>query len=261
MTQNIRMDAGSPDGSPDSWGLRAPVLSQMIDHVCPDVLCVQEMLFHQQQAILDGLGAGYTMIGYGRGGGSHDEYSAIFVNDRRFRIEEWDQFWLSDTPETIASATWGNICTRIAVWARLTDLHGGDGVIIANTHTDNYAPEARLKAAPLIGNRLLSAAGGDPVVLCGDFNAPAGRCAEFDAMTRPFALRDAWVVAERRDTPEYGTFVDYREPVAGGDRIDWILVSTGVVVDAMALQPFRVNGVWPSDHIPAIATIRATTSQ
>ncbi|MFT8593577.1 MAG: endonuclease/exonuclease/phosphatase family protein [Bifidobacterium sp.] len=255
MTQNIRMDADSPSDSPDNWGRREPVLTRLIHHVRPDILCTQELLFHQRDAVRRGLGRDYEMIGYGREGGSKGEHSAIFINSCRYRVDAWDQFWLSDTPDVIASSTWGNVCTRIAVWARLRDVETADTFIVANTHTDNVSELARISSMKLIGERLKAASKGLPIVLCGDFNEAAGRSAEFEAMAGPFGFKDAWSIAQRHDSPEYGSFVDYRAPVEGGDRIDWILVSSDVLVHSMSVYPFQVNGAWASDHIPAIVSV------
>lgn len=255
MTQNIRMDAQSPLSSPDNWDRRSPVLTQLIESVLPDVLCVQEMLFHQKTAIDTALGKDYSMIGYGREGGSRGEYSAIFVNNHRFQIEQWDQFWLSDFPETIASSTWGNSCTRIAVWTLLTDVTNGSKCVVANTHTDNISEKARVLSMKLIAKRLGAASKGLPIILCGDFNDDAGHSAEFDAITSLSGLQDSWVTAQQHDSAAYGSFVDYKDPVENGERIDWILVSPQVKVLSAALYPFQLHGTWASDHIPMIATI------
>lgn len=60
----------------------------------------------------------------------------------------WDQFWLSDTPDAIGSATWGNSVTRIVVRARLRDLVSGEESAMINTHFDHQSEPARIKSAP-----------------------------------------------------------------------------------------------------------------
>jgi hypothetical protein len=52
-------------------------------------------------------------IGLGRPGGSHDEFAAVFFRRARLVPLEYDHFWLSDTPDVIGSATWGN---RTVAW-------------------------------------------------------------------------------------------------------------------------------------------------
>jgi hypothetical protein len=62
--------------------------------------------------MLDDLGErapGYAEIGGGREDGvAKGEYAAILVKADRFTIQASGTFWLSDTPEVLASSTWGN---------------------------------------------------------------------------------------------------------------------------------------------------------
>ena len=69
-------------------------------------------------------------------------------------------------------------------------------------------------------------------------------------------LRDAWSVAGSRLTPEWGTHPDYRAPRMGASRIDWIAVTSGVEVRRAAINARRVDGEWPSDHLPVQVEIR-----
>ena len=142
MSANIRYDrSGSGDtvpGDPDHWPDRRPLLIELLEREQPTLLGIQEALYGQLTAVEEALQR-HRSIGYGREGGSGGEHSAIFYDTTRLEVLEWDQFWLSDTPELIGSATWGNTVTRIVVRARMRDLASGTEFAMINTHFDTRA--------------------------------------------------------------------------------------------------------------------------
>lgn len=253
MTFNIRMDNPTADQSgPDWWPTRKPALRRLLALEQPTVVGIQEGQFHQLDTIRAALPR-HELIGYGRRGGSADEFSAILVDQRRFDILEWDQFWLSDTPELIGSTSWGNSVTRIVTWARLRDRNTRREFVHVNTHFDHESENARVKSATVIA-KLRARFGSVPVLVTGDFNSPADSPAH-RTLTGPGAYADTWVDARRRLTPAWGTFPAYKEPVRGGDRIDWVLAGPGVIVHSAGINTFTDSGVWPSDHAPVQALV------
>ena len=70
------------------------------------------------------------------------------------------------------------------------------------------------------------------------------------------AFRDSWTAAQQRLTPEYGTFPNYKDPVIGESRIDWIAVTPDIQVAEAAVNTFRLDDRYPSDHAPIQATVR-----
>lgn len=252
MTFNIRLDVeGTPPTDPDSWRRRRPAVSALLRTEQPTLLGVQEAEFHQIPAITDAL-PNHQLVGYGRDGGSRGEFSALFFDRRRFELRGWDQFWLSDTPEVIGSATWGNKVTRVVVWARLRDKRTGHELVHINTHFDHQSENARARSAEVIAG-LRRRFGSLPVLVTGDFNAEAHDSVAYATLTRTYA--DSWAVAARRLTPGYGTFPDYGEPNAGAKRIDWVLTSRRVRVHEAAINTSRPQGIWPSDHTPVQALV------
>ncbi|WP_316290133.1 endonuclease/exonuclease/phosphatase family protein [Clavibacter michiganensis] len=221
----------------------------------PTVLGVQEALSAQLPAIARAL-PHHRMLGYGRDGGSGGEYSAIFYDERRLDVVAWDQFWLSDLPELIGSRSWGCSTTRIATWARFRDRRSGAEFVHLNTHLDHESELARVKSADLITERLQEVASGAPVVVTGDFNAPAEESAAYDILTRDAGLADTWTTAAHHATPGIGTFTAYGDPVPEGERIDWILAGSGVEVVDSAINPYTFEGRSPSDHAAVQALVR-----
>lgn len=254
MSFNIRMhDEDADPGDPDYWPRRRPALTRLLRREQPGLLGVQEAEFDQIPAIEAALPE-HRMVGYGRQGGSRDEYSAIFYDAGRFTVRAWDQVWLSDTPTVIGSTSWGNEVTRIVTWARLADRRTGGELVHVNTHFDHKSEPARVRSAAAVVE-LTEEFAGLPVLVTGDFNSPAGDSGAYRRLVTDGPFTDSWRSARRRLTPEWGTFPNYEAPVVGEDRIDWVLTRGDVQVAAAGINAHPQQGVWPSDHAPVQALL------
>lgn len=254
MSFNIRADLDVPAGHPDHWPDREPLVSRLLELELPTVLGVQEALFHQLRAIEDGLPQRYRTIGHGREGGSRGELCPIFYDPARVRLQAWEQWWLSETPEVIGSRSWGNTIPRIAVWARFTELATDRVFTLVNTHLDHESDRAREQSAAMLVQRIRRDA--CPTLVTGDFNTAAERSASWEQLTRLGRLSDTWTSATRRLSPATATFLDYAEAEPDGARIDWILASPGVRVLSAAINTTTFLGRYPSDHAPVQALVR-----
>ncbi|PSK99639.1 endonuclease/exonuclease/phosphatase family metal-dependent hydrolase [Murinocardiopsis flavida] len=252
MSYNIRYD--NPDDA-NTWTERRPALKRLLAEERPTVLGIQEGLYNQVRDIEADLPDRYDWIGLGRQGGSKDEFAAIYYDTGRVAPVAYDHFWLSDTPDVIGSTSWGNEITRMVTWVRFEDRRTGAEFVHVNTHFDHQSENSRRKSAELVRERIGAMGEDVPVVLTGDFNAPAGDSAPFDILTGDGALSDTWDTAAERATPAYGTFNNYEEPVEGGERIDWLLANSGVEVRQAAINPFTHGGLHPSDHLPVHALV------
>lgn len=256
MTFNIRMDANAAPGTPDSWADRRPVLARFLDLERPTLLGVQEALYHQVKQVRDDLPGHYDWIGLGREGGGRGEYMAIYFDARRVEPLDYDHFWLSDTPSVIGSASWGNTVVRMVTWVRFRDARTGREFTHVNTHFDHQSENSRQRSAALVRDRIGGFDPTLPVLLTGDFNTPAGTSESYRILTAEAGLSDTWLTAERRLTPAWGTFPNYRDPVEGANRIDWVLAGDGVTVLRAAINTYRHDGRYPSDHAPVQALVR-----
>lgn len=255
LTQNIRMaDPDAVPGSADYWPDRAGVLADELGVVDADVIGTQEVLFEQIPVLDAALGATHDRLGYGREGGGRGEHNLLHVRRDRFEVLDWDQFWLSEEPQLIGSIGWGAHCPRICVWARVHDTASDTDLILAVTHLDHADDEARRHGAQLLAQRLDADAGDLPIVLMGDFNAAAGESLPWQTLTAA-GFADAHDDADRIVGPDLGTFPDYREPVPGDERIDWIL-TRGMTVECYEALAHRRDGVWASDHTGVLADLR-----
>ncbi|MFD8151085.1 endonuclease/exonuclease/phosphatase family protein [Streptomyces sp. NPDC059720] len=252
MTFNVRF-ATVVDETP-RWSVRRPVMRELLRRERPHLLGTQEGLYRQVRMIEADLGEHYDWIGTGRGGGSKDEFMAVFYDTRRLEPLEFDHFWLSGTPYTIASNTWDADWLRMVTWVRFADLAAGGRQFYAlNTHLDSVSQYARERSARLIGETIAGWDRSLPVVVTGDFNADAHHNRVYDLMLET-GLVDAWDAAASRG-PAYGTHHRYRTPLPGGRRIDWILTSPGVTTHWAGMNTFSLDGTYPSDHLPVQASM------
>ncbi|MBC7267291.1 MAG: endonuclease/exonuclease/phosphatase family protein [Streptomyces sp.] len=251
MSFNLRF---ASTAEPHTWAARRPVTRELLRRERPHVLGTQEGLYQQLRDIEHDLGTSYDWIGTGRAGGSRDEFMAVFYDTRRLAPVEYDHFWLSDTPDVIASNTWGGGSIRMVTWVRFRDLgDGGREFYVLDTHLDNASQYARARAAALVVQRIDGLDPALPLLVTGDFNVPAHRDPVHDTLLAA-GLTDTWDSAAERG-PLYGTFHGYRPLVPDGDRIDWILASPGVTVHRADINTFSVEGQFPSDHLPVQAAL------
>jgi endonuclease/exonuclease/phosphatase family metal-dependent hydrolase len=251
MTFNLRF-AGTSE--PNSWAARRPVMRRLLRREAPTLMGTQEGLYQQLRDIHADLGPHYEWIGTGREGGSHDESTAIFYDTRRLAPLEHDTYWLSDTPRVIGSNTWGGALPRIVTWVRFRDrAAGGREFHVLNTHFDHVGQYARERSAEFLGQKIAEFDPSSPVVVTGDFNAPAHDNQAYDTLLAT-GLVDTWDAAAERGK-QYATFHGYKPLTPDGDRIDWILTSPGVTVHRASINTFAMNGQFPSDHLPVQATV------
>jgi endonuclease/exonuclease/phosphatase family metal-dependent hydrolase len=264
MSFNIRY--GTADDGENSWSNRHQLVKNVIAEQSPDILGTQEALKFQLDELTRELD-GYGLIGVGRDDGRQaGEHSAILYRSARLDEIESGTFWLSDTPEVPGSKSWGNQITRICSWALLTDRASGSRFYVYNVHLDHQSQAARERAVELIAARIGNRSSPDPVILTGDFNAgednPAMRYlrgeierahAASDGAAPSPHLRDTFR-AVHPDSSNVGTFNAFRGDTSG-EKIDAVLVSSEWGVSSAAIVRTSVDGRYPSDHFPVVATI------
>ena len=254
MTYNIRRRMTRlPPRSRDLWSHRKHLLQRVLAVEQPALLGVQEALLDQSTFVQSSLGAGYERVGYGRNANRDGEACPLFYDSERLELVDWTQLAQSNTPDVPGSRSWGNHVPRLVVSAQLRDRATGIGFRVFNTHFDHQSSVARLKSAKML-TRLIGRGAG-PVIVLGDANAGVFS-APYRELTHTAGLVDAWLMPERRLSPDYTTFSNYRPPKVGGKRIDWLLVGGGVEVRAMGINAARFDGAAPSDHEPVQAVLR-----
>jgi endonuclease/exonuclease/phosphatase family metal-dependent hydrolase len=251
MTFNIRTAAGR-DGA-NAWPHRKELVTETIARSDPDILGLQEALAEQ----LDFLEAElpeYRWLGVDRGlngGTGLSEATPIFYRYRAVVPIESGTFWLSRTPDL---PTRGRRASRIVTWARFHHLESGRQVYVFNTHFTLRRGRRQIESARQINERIAALPGGSAVIVMGDFNAVA-ESSETWRVALDEGLRDAWLVAAERQGPAVTANGFGPPPTDREGRIDWILVGGPVAVRTAATVVHSVDGRYPSDHYPVLATL------
>ena len=249
MTYNLRY--ASARGA-NAWPDRLPGMRTLLTDYQPDLIGTQEGVYGQLKDLAGAL-PGYDWLGLGRDGGSRGEFMAIFYRRERFDLLGYDHFWLSDTPEVIASSTWGNTNKRMVTWGHFLDRVTGKEFHLWNTHLDHALQPAREKGARLIRERLAKVPENLPVLLTGDFNADARANPAYDILVSEGGLADTWYAAAERRNEKANSFSGFGELRHEGRRIDWILSRGPMSVRASEVITWRDGNQWPSDHLPVAA--------
>lgn len=246
MSFNLRY--GTADDGENRWEHRRRFVRDTIRVFAPDLLGVQESLSFQSSFVDEAL-PDHDSYGPSRTGpGTDGETCALFWRRDRFEALARDTFWLSPTPEIVASPGWDAALPRICSWVRLRDRRTDDVFVFANTHFDHRGAEARLESAKLLAARFPD----EPILLTGDFNA-GETSAPIEAL-RAAGFVDAFRV-HHPDAGDVGTFTGFRE-APGAEKIDYVFFRGSAEVRSAAIDRSRFLDRWPSDHLPVTATIR-----
>ncbi|SFS13537.1 Metal-dependent hydrolase, endonuclease/exonuclease/phosphatase family [Dyella sp. OK004] len=245
MTFNVRTMAAQ-DG-PNGWDKRRDLFADTIRQMQPDVIGTQELYKQQGDDTVERLPQ-YTWFGRDRFGGHGDEHMGIFYRKDRLKLVESGDFWLSDTPDKVASITWGNVFPRMVNWALFEHLPDHKRFYLLDTHFPyrDQDEDARSRGAREIAAWIAKLPPNVPVIFTGDFNTEP-RSEAHTALTA--SLKDAWDTAPKREGPAK-TFHDFTgKPTV---QIDWILYR-GVQANAIRTITTSKDGRYPSDHFPVQA--------
>ncbi len=258
---NIRFD--NPKDGENAWPNRTEMVGKWIESESPDVIGLQEALRHQINDIKK-VATAYSEYGVGRDDGkSRGEHCTILYLKKRFTLDKKDcgTFWFSDTPEKIASKSWGNEIPRICTWARLIHKKTGKGFYLYNVHYDHQSQSSRIGASNLIIERISNRKqSNEPIILMGDFNAAEKNPAITVFKEEPLKLVDTFRVV-KPDEKMVKTFHGFRGGSFMGGKIDhvFILPKTAEVRSAEIIR-FNKDNRYLSDHYPVRAKLSFTTN-
>lgn len=258
---NIRFD--NPKDGENAWPNRKEMVGKWIESESPDVIGLQEALRHQINDIKK-VATAYSEYGVGRDDGkSRGEHCTILYLKKRFTLDKKDcgTFWFSDTPEKIASKSWGNEIPRICTWARLIHKKTGKGFYLYNVHYDHQSQSSRIGASNLIIERISNRKqSNEPIILMGDFNAAEKNPAITAFKEEPLKLVDTFRVV-KPDEKMVKTFHGFRGGSFMGGKIDhvFILPKTAKVRSAEIVR-FNKDERYLSDHYPVRAKLSFATN-
>lgn len=260
LSFNIRFD--NPKDGENAWPNRKEMVGQWVKSESPDVIGLQEALRHQIDDIKK-VATAYSEYGVGRDDGkSRGEHCTILYLKKRFSLDKSDcgTFWFSDTPEKIASKSWGNEIPRICTWGRFIEKKTDKGFYVYNVHYDHRSQPSRLGASELIIQRISKRKrSNDPIILMGDFNASENNPAIKIFKDEPLNLVDTFRVV-KPDEKMVKTFHGFRGGSFSGGKIDhvFMLPKMGKVSSAEIVR-FNKDKRYLSDHYPVRAKLSFIT--
>jgi len=256
MSLNIRYD--NPDDAPNAWPDRKAFMLSYLQDEAPDILGLQEVLWHQYH-YLDSALSGYESIGVGRSDGAREgEMTPVFFRRNRFTVLNSSTFWLSETPDMPGSRGWGAVLPRIVTWVELEDSSSGQRFFFFNTHYSHMSDSARLMSSGILLNEVRDIAGDMPFVITGDFNMLPDSHA-YDRLTEGGSegalITDSYTISGSAPSGSPYTFNGFSDEEGKG-RIDYIFVSRGAGVVTHETPSPKQGELFISDHWPVKASVK-----
>lgn len=257
MSFNLRYN--EPKDGDNAWPYRIRRVSRTIQEHDPILFGTQEGYYDMLTDLHEELPA-YNWVGLGRFGEHEDEHCAIFYKRDQLEVLEEGHFWLSDTPEIPASKCWDSMFPRMCTWVQFRDINSGKAFVVYNTHLDHRSEAARRNGIKVIWDYICSYKSDDavPLIVIGDMNShPSDPTilylrGELNGEGPNGWLKDAYTALE-------GNVGRTAHDFNGGDDespIDYIFVSPEVELLETIVDRRQVDGGYPSDHYPVIASLR-----
>lgn len=255
---NVRYN--SADDGINIWENRKDWLTHSIRFYQTDLIGTQEVT-HTQLLDMQELLPNCAYVGIGREGDTQGEYSAIFYKKDRFEVVDSNTFWLSETPEVVASKGWDAALPRIVTWALFKDKHSGITFYHFNTHFDHRGKQARIESAALLTEKIKEIAGGSTVLLTGDFNSsPDSEAIDTllkNGLKDPYLSLDSDLVYG----PEYSANGWDAAGRTSENRIDYVFYKGAVQPLRLQILDGQRGQRFISDHFPIIAKVELTDNE
>lgn len=259
MSFNIRFS--TPNDGENAWTHRKESVAHCIAFYDVDIVGLQEAL-HEQVDDLKTAFPDYEIVGVGRlDGKTKGEYSAIMYRKSRFTISESGTFWLSENPEDVGKKGWDAACERIVSWAKIKDKKTKRSFVFANTHFDHVGKIARVESSKLLMSKMKQIAGKLPLIVTGDFNAPASHEAirYMTDTANPDRLVDTRTIAKVKYGPEWSFHGFNKRTIEQRQQsgiIDFIFVRGKIKALRHGIIDGTDNGkTCLSDHHPAFCSL------
>lgn len=261
---NLKRDFGFGLRRSRRWNERKAIAAQFIRESGATIVGVQELLPGMRKDVQDLLSSEYSILGFGRYKGlrpKNDEHSDIIIKNEEVKVNFIKTFWLSKKPEKISRAYLA-IFPRICTAAEVKIERLGCTIRVFNTHLDHISGIARLFGVKVI-LEYISKFNEDhplPTILMGDLNCtPNSRPVKFltdHVLDFPDVhLTDVY----SKFDPETlsNTFHNFTGKIKlKADPIDYIFVSDEFEIVDSRIITDPIEGQYPSDHYPLMATLR-----
>lgn len=256
MTWNIRYN--NPDDGVNAWPHRKDWVAEMIVDSQADIAGFQEVLVGQLKDLQSRLPQ-MDSYGVGRDDGKEaGEFCPIFYRKDRFERVDQSTFWLSPTPDKVASKGWDAALPRIASWIKLKDRQTGVTVCVINTHFDHRGTQARIESAKLLLRQLHEQFADLPVVLVGDLNttpnSPPYKTLTQSDVPADRVYSDTYAHSTQKPEGPNSTWNGFKE-IVPNQRIDFIFTTKSMQATRLQILDNQREGRFPSDHLPVVTRL------
>jgi endonuclease/exonuclease/phosphatase family metal-dependent hydrolase len=254
MTFNIR--AKNMMDIFDRWNSRKEGVFDVITDNAPDVFGLQEPLHGQLEEVQHAFPQYGCYSAGGKDGKDSGESCPIFYRKDRFNLLDSGTFWFSDRPDTPGTKSWGEPVPRFCSWVVLAEKGQNTSFYVYNTHLAWMSQRSRNKSVRLLEKEIAACNSSVPFIIIGDFNMkltnPAVEFLLTGSEENKFPVTDAWL-SVHPDQPNMSTcnFGIWGK----GPQIDHIQLGRNVRAITAEIDDRKVNGSYPSDHFPVIATL------
>lgn len=275
-TYNMRYDNKDDARAGNGWQQRYPVIASLITFHGFDIFGTQECMYHQLEDIRKSL-PGYAFIGVGRDDGKQaGEHSAIFYNEKKFKLLDKGDFWMSAITDR-PNKGWDAVLPRICSWGKFQNIKTGFTFFFFNLHMDHIGVNARAESAKLVLAKVKAMAGDIPAILTGDFNVDQHN-ESYKLIDNSGLLKDAYESAPVKYALN-GTFNSFKSNAKTDSRIDHIFLTKqfkakkyGILTDSYRskdadssattandapkeLSMSKYTARQPSDHFPVMVVV------
>ena len=266
---NLKRDFGIPLKRSHKWGARREIAAQVIRDSGATIIGVQELLPSMRSDVSRLLDIDYSILGFGRFRGlkpKDDEHSDIIIKNDEATVRLIKTFWPSKSPEQLSRAYYA-IFPRICTVAEVYIIRLDCTIRVFNTHLDHVCGLARLLGVRVILKYMqdFNRTNPMPTVLMGDLN-----CKPNSAPIR-FLKNHVGEFPDLHLTDVYTSF----DPLKLSNTlhnftgkilhkfcpIDYIFVSDDFEIVDSKIMTDPINGLYPSDHFPLMATLRLKNVQ
>lgn len=261
MSFNIRNSKDSVAGSEydgnNTWDNRKAIVADIIAQT--DIAGLQEA-FSDQIGYLARQLPEYSWVGVGRDDGNAEgEAVPIFYRNDKYVKLGGGTFWLSETPQVVASVGWDADLTRITTWVRLEEIATGKRVLVFNAHFDHIGQTARQESAKLLGKKAdeITGGAGDAVIVLGDLNFERSDTDSYQSLTDLY--QDAREITQQPFSGVNGNkeqvFTYHGYGKEKPEDIDYIFVNEKLAVNTFEYQSVVKDGIYASDHLSVMSNV------
>lgn len=255
MSYNIRYD--SPNDGVNKWEYRKASLVELIKYYRPEILGIQEGMYHQVEYLNKNL-QNYTYIGVGRDGGKRQgEFSALFYDETKFSVQKEATFWLTEKSDTV-SIGWDAALKRICTYGLFKHKRTQKKIWIFNTHFDHIGVIAREMSSRQIIRKIKELNHEElPIIFMGDLNTLPG--------SKPIKLLknildDGLAISKTPLNGPIGTFTGFNPAMLIDKRIDYVFSAKLNVLSYSHISDKRKDNNYISDHLPVFVKLKFLTT-